>query len=248
MDSIRTRIDVSPLAAGFGAAQHIEGGASRATVEVRRGRIDRDSSPCPTRRRNRGRTSPCASSVAYTSASARSSECDPKTRSTRLAVHLSSPLTRQRPSNDSRASDVGFHSVPMSRRCTKKSLVNVPGRFVNTPCFDCPVFASSARRPPTSTVISGALSVSRKARSISRCSAGTGALSDEVAESVGVRFEHGERFHVSPFLRRVGASRLERNLRRRARRPWRPSPRLHIRPARSGRQARPSSCRPSARC
>ena len=34
------------------------------------------------------------------------------------------------------ASDVGFHSVPMSSRFTKKSLVSVSGRLVKTPCFD----------------------------------------------------------------------------------------------------------------
>ena len=38
-----------------------------------------------------------ASSAAYTSATARSSEFEPKTRSTRLPVHLTAPLTR--PSN-----------------------------------------------------------------------------------------------------------------------------------------------------
>ena len=117
------------------------------------------------------------------------------------------------PSNVSAASDVGFHSVPMSSRFTKKSLVNVPGRLVNTPTFDCPAFAFSARSPPMSTVISGALSVSLNARSISRCSAGTCvSLSQEVAEPVRVRLEHGERFDVGLLLRRVRASRRERDL------------------------------------
>ena len=58
----------------------------------------------------------------------------------------------------------------MSSRFTKKSLVNVPGRSVNTPCPDCPVFAFKTRMPPTSAVISGAVSVSRHARSTSRSS------------------------------------------------------------------------------
>jgi hypothetical protein len=61
----------------------------------------------------------------------------------------------------------------MSRRFTKKSLVSVPGRFVKTPRLDPRAFAFRTRMPPTSTVISGALSVSLRARSISRCSAGT---------------------------------------------------------------------------
>ena len=37
---------------------------------------------------------------------------------------------------------------------------------LSTPCGERPVLASSARRPPTSTVISGAVRVSRLARSI----------------------------------------------------------------------------------
>jgi hypothetical protein len=45
--------------------------------------------------------------------------------------------------------------------------------FVKTPSSDCRAFAFSARMPPTSTVISGALSVSICARSTSRSSAGS---------------------------------------------------------------------------
>src|SRR5271166_4573061 len=39
----------------------------------------------------------------------------------------------------------------MSSRLTKKSIVNVPGRLVKTPCVGLPAFAPKARRPPTST-------------------------------------------------------------------------------------------------
>ena len=46
-----------------------------------------------------------------------------------------------------------------------------PRLFVNTPCFEPPVLAPSTRSPPTSTVISGAVSVSSCALSTSRCSA-----------------------------------------------------------------------------
>ena len=60
-------------------------------------------------------------------------ELEPKTRSNRLPVHFSSPVPRLRPSKVSSASDVACHAVPMSSRFTKKSLVNVPGRSVNTP-------------------------------------------------------------------------------------------------------------------
>ena len=47
----------------------------------------------------------------------------------------------------------------------------VSGRLVKTPSSDCPTFAFKARMPPTSTVISGAVSVSSWARSTSRSSA-----------------------------------------------------------------------------
>jgi hypothetical protein len=59
----------------------------------------------------------------------------------------------------------------MSSRFTKKSLLNVPRRLVKTPSSDGRAFAFRTRRPPTRTVISGALSVSIRARSISRTSA-----------------------------------------------------------------------------
>ena len=60
----------------------------------------------------------------------------------------------------------------MSSRFTKKSLVSDSGRLVKTPSLDCPKFAFSTRIPPTSTVISGAVSVSRCARSTSSSAAG----------------------------------------------------------------------------
>ena len=64
------------------------------------------------------------------------------------------------PRRRSSAESDGFHSVPMSSRLTKKSLVSVSGRSVRTPCAEPPWLAPSARRPPISTVISGAVSVS----------------------------------------------------------------------------------------
>ena len=65
----------------------------------------------------------------------------------------------------------GSHFVFMSSRLTKKSFVSVSGRSVKTPCLVCPKFAPSARKPPTSTVISGAVSVSNCARSSRNSSA-----------------------------------------------------------------------------
>ena len=62
--------------------------------------------------------------------------------------------------------------------------------------------------PPTSTVISGAVSVSRLARSSSSVSGGSLlAGSQVVAEPVGARLEHGERLDVGLLLRGVGAAR-----------------------------------------
>ena len=87
-----------------------------------------------------------------------------------MPVHLSAPVWLSRPSNASCAAEGALHSVFMSSRFTKKSLVNVPGRSVNTPCSDCPVFAFKTRMPPRSAVISGAVSVSMQARSTSRSS------------------------------------------------------------------------------
>ena len=82
-----------------------------------------------------------------------------------MPVQRTSPVARSRPSNVSASSDVAVHSVPMSSRLTKKSLVSVPGASVNTPTVDSPALAPRTRRPPTSTVISGAVRVSRYALS-----------------------------------------------------------------------------------
>ncbi len=90
-----------------------------------------------------------------------------------MAVPVNSPVVRSRPSYTFSDSADGFHSVPPSSSRTKKSLVSVPGRSVKTPCGAPPTLASRARRPPTSTVISGAVSDSRLARSSSRVSGGS---------------------------------------------------------------------------
>ncbi|PWU45816.1 hypothetical protein DLJ47_33810 [Micromonospora sp. S4605] len=112
----------------------------------------------------------CPSAPAYTSAMARSWEFAPKTRSTAVAVHRTSPVARSRPSNTFSVSLETFHSVPMSSRLRKKSVVNVSGRSVRTPCGACPALALRTRMPPIRTVSSGAVSVSRLARSSSRVS------------------------------------------------------------------------------
>ena len=57
----------------------------------------------------------------------------PIMRSTRVPVHLTSPVARSRPSNMFPSSEVGCHAVPRSSRFTKKSLVSASGRPVLTP-------------------------------------------------------------------------------------------------------------------
>src|SRR5207249_4381223 len=108
---------------------------------------------------------------AYTSARARSCECEPKIRSTRVPVHLTLFVFRSRPSYTPSEPADGCHCVLMSSRLTKKSFVSVSGRLVKTPRVDFPGFAPSTRRPPTRTVISGAVSVSNWARSTNSSSA-----------------------------------------------------------------------------
>ena len=63
------------------------------------------------------------------------------------------------------SSEVDFHSRSIASRLTKKSFVNVSGRFVKTPCADFAMFVPNTRSPPTNTVISGAVNVSSCARS-----------------------------------------------------------------------------------
>src|SRR5689334_21821807 len=92
----------------------------------------------------------------------RSSESEPNTRLTAVAVHLASPVARPRPSYTFSAEADAFHSVPMSSRFTKNSLVSISGRPVRTPCRDCAALASSARMPPIRTVISGTVNLLRR--------------------------------------------------------------------------------------
>src|SRR5919109_1895723 len=122
---------------------------------------------------------------------ARSWECEPKTRSTAVAVHLSSPVARSRPSYTFSAEADAFHSVLMSSRFTKKSLVNVSGRSVKMPCWDCPTLAFRARMPPMRTVISGAVKFSVNALHQQRLGGQLLSRMEVVAEPVVGRFEHG---------------------------------------------------------
>ena len=84
-------------------------------------------------------------------------EFEPKTRSTAVAVHFTSPV---------RVADLvdvlgRLRRLPLRarreqvRRRSRSSAC--PGRSVSTPCVGPPTLAPSARSPPTSTVISGAV-------------------------------------------------------------------------------------------
>ena len=74
-----------------------------------------------------------APSLAYTSEIARSSELEPKIRSTRVAFHFNLPVFLSHPSNISSSPEVGFQTVSISKRFTKKSFVRAPTLFVKIP-------------------------------------------------------------------------------------------------------------------
>lgn len=64
-----------------------------------------------------------ASALPYPSDIARSCASEPNTRLARVPLHLTFPVVLSRPSNTSFASYVAIHTVPVSSRLTKKSLV-----------------------------------------------------------------------------------------------------------------------------
>ena len=197
----------------IGAAQHIQGGAPRTSYDIRPRRSGRGSSPCPTRRRSRARTSPARRRRRRPrpAREARSSSRRPGRRGW--------PSTCGRPSRGSgprtprAASDVGFHSVPMSRRFTKKSLVSVPGRVVNTPWPACPaVTFERAQAADEHGHLGRAQRQPERALDQQVLGGHVVAVAEVVAEAVGVRLEHGERLDVGLLLRRIGAAGRERHL------------------------------------
>jgi len=142
------------------------------------------------------------------------------------AVHLTAPVVRSRPSNRRPRRRSAVHTVPMSSRLTKKSLVSAPGRSVKTPCVEPPdvgVRARAGRRPARS---------SRARSSVSSCARSTSSSSAEarvrplqvVAEAVGAAAPAPRTTATSVcVLRGVGAARGEGHRRPCARRPRRPS-------------------------
>ena len=109
----------------------------------------------------------------------------------------------------------GFHSVPMSSRLTKKSLVSVPGRSVKTPCCDLPTLASEhAQAADQHRHLRRGQR--QQLRLVDQQLLGRARLKsafEVVAEAVGHRLEHGERLDVGLLLRGVRAARRERHRR-----------------------------------
>ena len=129
-----------------------------------------------------------------------------------MPVHLTSPVLRSRPSNTSAPCETGFHSVPMSSRFTKKSLVSASGRLVKTPCFAPPalVFKNAHAADEHRHFGRGQGQQLRLVDQQRFGRHGVFAL-EVIAEAVGDGFEHGEGFHIGLLLRRVHASRREGN-------------------------------------
>jgi len=124
--------------------------------------LDRHFRPTPT-----GRGHSQAKRAA--SDKARSWKFEPKMRSTRVPVHLTSPVLRSRPSNKSLAYDIAFHSMPLSSKFTKKSLVRDSGFLVKMSCRVCSKLMFRTHMPPTSTAISGAFQRQQLSHLNQRC-------------------------------------------------------------------------------
>jgi hypothetical protein len=238
----------------LGPVDHLPGGQAQCPVAGAGGRDDRCAAPS---KRSRFITLSQAATKSLTNFSfvvagvdlgeARSCELEPKTRSTRVPVHLTRRSRGRGPRTPSPSSSVGdFHSVPMSSRLTKKSLVSVPGRSVKTPCWDCRGWRrarAGRRRAPSSPARSASAAAPIDQQQVlGRDGEPPGEV---VAEAVGLRLE---RANDSTSVCSCDASVRpgEKGTSHRGRRPSPPSRRRRSRPARSGRRARPS-CRRTAR-
>ena len=179
---------------------------------IRRGRSDRGSSPCPTPPRSHARTSPSSRHMRRPPRALGAGSARRRRGRRRWPVHLTSPVARSRPSYTFSAEADAFHSVPMSSRFTKKSLVNVSGRSVKTPCWDCPKLAFRAPHAADENRHLGS-GQRQQVGPVQQQGLRRQLLSgsEVVAEPVGGRFEHGERLHVGLLLRGVRAPRRERD-------------------------------------
>jgi hypothetical protein len=98
---------------------------------------------------------------------------EPKSRSLREGSYFLSPEARSLPTNDRPASSAFSHTTSGSVTTSKKSVDSVPTRSVKTPTDEPSWLQPSTRRPPVSTVHSGAVSPSWAARSRNICSGAT---------------------------------------------------------------------------
>ena len=192
----------------------------------------------PARRRwHRPRPAPAAAS------------CEPKTRSTRVPVHFSSPVPRSRPSKTSSSPSTGFHAVRHVEQVDEEVVGQRP-----RPVGEDAVRrrrrhwrrARAGRRPAPSSPARSA-SAAAPGRPAAPPAARRVLALQVVAEAVGDRLEHGEGLDVGLLLRWHpcgpgvngtvdGVAGLPRRLLDRRRR----------RRGRSGRRARPSCRRPGA--
>ena len=123
-----------------------------------------------------------------------------------------SPVARSRPSKTSSDYEVGCHSVFMSSRFTKKSLVRVAARSVKTPCADPPaVRVEDAHAPDEHRHLGSAQRQQLRTIDHQFLCCLVVALAEVVAESVSGRFERHERVGVGLLRRCVGATRREGN-------------------------------------
>ena len=197
---------------------------------ISRGRSGPGSSPSSTPRRSRRDELLLAVGLAHRPRRAPAAgRGRPNTRSTAVAVHFASPVARSVPSYTPSLSVDTFHTVPMSSRLTKKSLVNVPGRSVNTPSSEPPWLTFRARSPPMSAVISGAVSVGGWP---ARAAASRATASRRLGSSCGTR-RRSARARRTTRRRSIPASRRYARGRRRR----------HAWPASSARPSRPPRCR-----
>ena len=152
-----------------------------------------------------------ASSQAYTSASARSSEFEPKTRSTRVPVHLTFPVARSHASYTPSVADFR-HSVHVEQ-VDEEVVGQRPGPVGEDAVLRlADVGAEDTQAADEHGHLGGGQR--QELRPVHQQVLGRSVVpvAEVVAEAVRLRFEHGERDGVGLLLRRVGASRRERNL------------------------------------
>ena len=132
----------------------------------------------------------------------------PEIRSTRVAVHLSSPVFRSRPQRVP-PSPKPAPTPYMSSKFTKKSLVSVSGRVVKTPCGSHPRWCSTraCRRSAPSSRAPSRLAIAPCRSAVPLPGPRSGLL--VIAETIRNRLQHGEGGDIRLLLGGIHASRRE---------------------------------------